>query len=36
MSRQEVIASRASFYQYFSNVDDCFLSAYQQHAGTFA
>lgn len=24
--------SRATFYQYFSNVDDCFWSAYRQHA----
>lgn len=24
--------SRATFYQYFSNVDDCFLSTYRQHA----
>lgn len=24
--------SRATFYQYFSNIDDCFRSAYRQHA----
>ncbi len=24
--------SRATFYQYFSNVDDCFWSAYREHA----
>jgi AcrR family transcriptional regulator len=24
--------SRATFYQYFSNVDDCFQNAYRQHA----
>jgi AcrR family transcriptional regulator len=24
--------SRATFYQYFTNVDDCFWSAYRQHA----
>jgi AcrR family transcriptional regulator len=28
--------SRASFYQYFCNVGDCFWSAYRQHAGQFA
>ncbi len=27
--------SRATFYQYFSNVDDCFLSAYREHAAQF-
>jgi AcrR family transcriptional regulator len=27
--------SRATFYQYFSNVDDCFWSAYRQHAEQF-
>jgi AcrR family transcriptional regulator len=28
--------SRASFYQYFSNVEDCFWSAYRQHAEQFS
>src|SRR5580700_2019179 len=27
--------SRATFYQYFSNVDDCFLTAYRRHAEQF-
>jgi AcrR family transcriptional regulator len=30
--RETAGVSRASFYQYFLNVDDCFWSAYRQHA----